>query len=134
MSEYPWGQVSVDSQDNGLISICWDVSRSCKALAKRWTASYSRDVSVCETAAHMHCIQYFTQCDSLAYFREYWTQGKKKYLSVQKLFRSCNINPNLLLCNTVFRYWYLLKYTTVLLYVCSIYSMYTCIEHYPRKW
>lgn len=44
--------MSVDSQDNGLISICWDVSRSCNALAKRWTASYSKDVSVCESYTH----------------------------------------------------------------------------------
>lgn len=84
MSEYPWGQVSVDSQDNGLISICCDVSRSCNALAKRWTASYSNDVSVCESHTQRDVIdigdtvhiRYFAQSDWMEGFKKCWRAKK----------------------------------------------------------
>lgn len=95
MSEYPWGQVSVDSQDNGLISICCDVSRSCNALAKRWTASYSNDVSVCESHTQRDVIdigdtvhiRYFAQSDWMEGFKKCWAR-EKACLGKKRLFVS----------------------------------------------
>lgn len=46
MRLYPCGHVSSASHDNGLTSICCDVSKSCKAFANKCTASYINAVSV----------------------------------------------------------------------------------------
>lgn len=132
MSEYPWGQVSVDSQDNGLISICWDVSRSCNALAKRWTASYSNDVSVCESYTWWN-VMTTKRCGVYKIFHAKWLdrrfqgmlgarektcQEKSIFLEERKSY--LNIvwyNPSFFLHNMFFSLLVLLIYVAMSLYL-----------------
>lgn len=113
MRLYPCGQVSCPSHDNGWISICWLVSKSCNAFANKWTASYISAVSALTTLSFWwatNCVDFLmvfnSDCDhSATVLRTIGLSGSTKrnavifvpeYLNCSKssVWRSCRKGNN----------------------------------------
>lgn len=110
MRLYPCGQVSWPSHDNGWMSICWLVSKSCNAFANKWTASYMSAVSALMTLSFWwatNWVDFLTvfssDCDhSVTALRTIWLSGSTnrnavifvpEYLNCSKssVWRSCRM-------------------------------------------